>query len=125
MHMNKALRVIASATATAAIGLGGSALPASAAVSSSTTSWNQASYQNRHNIRDHTRHDTQHGWFDQEDRWHEWGDGSGWRDDNGNWRADDDHNGSWTGHDGCRHDRYGWWDHNGHRHEYKVHHRTW
>jgi hypothetical protein len=121
--MNKALRVIASATATAALGLGAGTLPASAAVSASTTSWNQASFHNRHDIRDHNKHDTDHGWFDQWSRWHDKGDDSGWRDDNGNWRADNDYSGYWTGQDGCRHDRNGWWDHYGHRHDYKeIHH---
>ncbi len=44
-------------------------------------------------------------------------DGWGWRDEDGNWRDDNDHNGSWTGDDGCRHDRNGFWDHNGQRHD--------
>jgi hypothetical protein len=81
--MNKAIRIIGSAAATAALGLGASALPASAAVSASASAWNQASYQNRHDMRDYNKHDTQHGWFDSEDRWHDWADGTGWRDDGG------------------------------------------
>lgn len=121
--MNKAIRIIGTAVVTAALGLGANALPATAAVTASNSSWSQSSFQNRHQIRDHNRHDTTHGWFDGESRWHSNSDGWGWRDDNGNWRDDNDHNGSWTGSDGCRHDKDGYWDHSGHRHGNK-HHRT-
>lgn len=124
--MNKAIRIIGTTAATAALGLGVSALPASAAVTSSTSSWNQSSFQNRHQMRDNNRHDTAHGWWDNESRWHDNSDGWGWRDDNGNWRDDNDHKGSWTGQDGCRHDKDGFWDHNGNRHDNnRGRQRTW
>lgn len=117
--MNKAIRIIGTTAVTAALGLGASALPASAAVTTSNISWNQSTFEHRHQMRDNHQHDTNNGWWDGEDRWHDNGDGWGWRDDNGNWRDDNDHNGSWTGHDGCRHDKDGFWDHNGNRHNNK------
>lgn len=123
--MKKTIRIIGTTAVTAALGLGASALPASAAVSATANSWNQSSFQNRHQMQDNTRHDTQRGWFDGEDRWHSNSDGWGWRDDDGKWRDDNDHNGSWTGHDGCRHDKDGFFDHNGQRHDNnRRHHRT-
>ena len=124
--MNKALRIIATSAMTAALGMGAGALPASAAVPASTattSSFDQSSFQHRHQMRDSTRHDTVHGWFDKESRWHNRADGNGWRDDHGNWRSDNDHRGTWTGRDGCRHDKDGFWDHHGHRHNHhKDHH---
>lgn len=125
--MNKIMRVLGTTTATLALGLGATALPASAATPASG-SWDHNSSDNaRHQRKDSNRHDSQHGWWDGESRWHDWSDGSGWRDDNGNWRSDDDHNGSWMGRDGCRHDKDGWFDHQGHRHDKdnNRHARTW
>lgn len=125
--MNRIMSILGTTTATMALGLGASALPASAATPMSG-SWDQSSVANqRHEQKDYNKHDTQHGWWDGENRWHDWADGSGWRDDNGNWRSDDDHNGSWTGRDGCRHDRFGWWDQQGHRHQFdnSRHGRVW
>lgn len=124
--MNKAIRIIGTAATTAALGIGVSALPASAAAPATTTSWNQSSFEHRHQMRDTNRHDITHGWWDSESRWHDNSDGWGWRDDDGRWRDDNDHNGSWTGQDGCRHDKDGYWDHSGHRHDHdKGHHRTY
>ncbi|BCW71888.1 hypothetical protein [Arthrobacter sp. NicSoilB8] len=124
--MNKAIRIIGITAVTAALGLGAGALPASAALTTSGTasgsSWNQPPFEHRHHLRDGNRHDAQHGWWDGESRWHDNADGWGWRDDHGNWRDDNDHNGWWTGRDGCRHDKDGFWDHNGHRHENVKHH---
>ncbi len=104
-----------------------SALPASAATATSGGSDLSYSFNQRHEQKDTNRHDSQHGWWDSESRWHDWADGWGWRDDNGNWRSDDDHNGSWTGRDGCRHDKDGFWDHQGHRHQNdnNKHERIW
>jgi hypothetical protein len=119
--MNRILRIIGTTAVTGVLGLGASALPASAAVGVSASSWNQSSFQNRHQMRDTNPHDTMHGWWDSENRWHDNSDGSGWRDDHGNWRDDNDHNGSWTGRDGFRHDKDGYWDHDGHRHDNRSH----
>ncbi|MET1065138.1 MAG: hypothetical protein ABWX85_09225 [Arthrobacter sp.] len=114
--MNKTFRIIATTAATAALGLGAAALPASASTPTSTSSWNQSSFQSKHQERDTTKHESSKGWWDSESRWHDNSDGWGWRDDDGKWRDDNDHNGSWTGKDGCRHDKDGYWDHSGHRH---------
>jgi hypothetical protein len=117
-QMNKIMRVLGTTTAALALGLGASALPASAAGAAAPASqdWNHSSMNDRHHLKDNNRHDAQHGWWDNEGRWHDWADGSGWRDDNGNWRADNDHNGSWMGRDGFRHDKDGYFDHQGHHH---------
>lgn len=125
--MNKIMRILGTTTATLALGLGGSALPATAAAPSSG-SWDHSSSDNkRHEEKDFSRHDNKSGWWDGEDRWHNWSDRSGWRDDKGNWRSDHDDNGSWTGRDGCRHDKDGWWDHEGqrHHHDNNKHDRAW
>jgi hypothetical protein len=120
--MKNALHIIGSAAVTAALGMGASALPANATAGAAMSSYTQTSSHYRHDVRDTNRHDTRHGWFDKDSRWHDFNDDSGWRDDNGYWRADNDHNGYWTGQDGCRHDKNGYWDHNGHRHDSKKHH---
>ncbi|QCB97416.1 hypothetical protein E5206_11215 [Arthrobacter sp. PAMC25564] len=125
--MNKIMRVLGTTTATLALGLGASALPASAAAPTAG-SWDHNSSNNiRHQMKDNNRHDSQHGWWDAQNRWHDWSDGSGWRDDNGNWRSDDDFNGWWIGRDGFRHDKDGWFDNLGHRHmnDGNQHARTW
>jgi hypothetical protein len=125
--MNKIMRILATTTATAALGLGASALPASAAAPTSGSWDNSSSHNTQHEQHDNNRHDAQHGWWDGESRWHDWNDGSGWRDDDGNWRSDNDHNGSWKGRDGFRHDKDGWSDHQGRRHhnDNNKHGRTW
>jgi hypothetical protein len=115
--MYKIMRVLGTTTATLALGLGASVLPASAAAPTSGSLDHSLSENNRHQQKDSNPHDSQHGWWDGESRWHDWSDGWGWRDDNGRWRSNDDHNGSWTGRDGCRHDKDGWFDHQGHRHQ--------
>lgn len=122
--MNKAIRIIGTAAVTAALGLGANVLPASAAATASDISWSQSSFQHKHQVRDNTPHDTAHGWCDSEGRYHKYSDGWGWRGDDGKWREDSDHNGSWTGPDGCRHDKDGYWDNAGHRHDNKHHQRT-
>jgi hypothetical protein len=114
--MNKTFRIIATGAATAALGLGAAVLPASA---TTTSSWDQASYQSKHQMKDSNKHDSSKGWYDKDSRWHDKSDGWGWRDDDGKWRDDSDYNGRWTGQDGCRHDKDGYWDHGGHRHNNK------
>lgn len=60
-----------------------------------------------------SRHDSSHGTWDSKGRFHDRSDRDGWRDDNCTHRSDNDYDGHWHDGNGCEHDRWGWWDHDG------------
>lgn len=126
--MKSSIRLVGVTLLAGSFSLGGTVLSAGAASADTGLQPTTATSGNHRDFKDDTcrsRHDSSHGWWDGEGRFHDRKDHSGWRDDNCNWRSDDDHNGRWHDRDGCEHDRWGWWDHHGRYNWDHKHHGKW
>jgi hypothetical protein len=114
--MKSSLRLAGVTLLASGLGLGGTVLSAAAASADTGLKATATMSGDHRDFKDDTcmnRHDSSHGWWDSKGRFHDRDDHSGWRDDNCNWRSDDDTDGRWHDGNGCEHDRWGWWSHDG------------